>query len=349
MPLLLSSHRRLNPLTGEWVLVSPQRAERPWMGQTERAETPRPAFDPDCYLCPGNTRAHAAANPAYAHTLVFENDFPALRQDATRDRSDQGGLLVAEGDPGLCRVVCFSPRHDLSLARMPVEDVRRVVDTLAAEYSSLAATDGISAVQIFENRGVMMGASSPHPHCQIWATGSLPNEVAKELSSQAAYWRSHGTSLLADYLAFEMRAGERIVFSNTHFTALVPFWAIWPFETMLVPHRHVGSIDELTPEEATSLAAALSELTIRYDNIFEAEFPYSMGFHQKPTDGEPHPGWTLHAHFYPPLLRSASVRKFMVGFEMLGSPQRDITPESAAERLRSVSATHYLDRAATRG
>jgi UDPglucose--hexose-1-phosphate uridylyltransferase len=346
VPVLQSSHRRLNPLTGEWVLVSPQRAERPWLGQTERTERPRPEYQPDCYLCPGNKRSQGTTNPPYEHIFVFDNDFPALRPDAIRDRSDQGGLLVAEGDPGVCRVVCFSPRHDLSLARMPVADIRRVVDSWAAECASLAAAEGISSVQIFENRGAMMGASSPHPHGQIWATGSLPNEIAKELESQSAYWNLHGASLLMEYLTLERQAGERIVLSNAHFTAVVPFWAAWPFETMLLPHRQVGTIDELTTEERTGLAAALSELTIRYDNLFETEFPYSMGFHQRPTDSRAHPGWLFHAHFYPPLLRSAAVRKFMVGFELLGSPQRDITPEHAAERLRAVSTTHYLDRSA---
>jgi UDPglucose--hexose-1-phosphate uridylyltransferase len=314
------------------------------MGRTEGAERQRAEHDPDCYLCPGNKRANGAINPDYAQTFVFANDFPALHPDTVRERSDQGGLLVAEGDPGICRVVCFSPRHDLSLARMAISDIRRLVAACAAEYASLAAVDGINSVQLFENRGAMMGASSPHPHGQIWATGALPNEIAKELKSQSDYWEGHRTPLLLEYLALERQAGERIVFSNAHFTALVPFWAIWPFETLLLPHRAVGSLDELAEEEATSLASALSELTIRYDNLFETEFPYSMGFHQRPTDGGAYPGWILHAHFYPPLLRSASIRKFMVGFEMLGSPQRDITPESAAERLRAAPTTHHLNR-----
>jgi UDPglucose--hexose-1-phosphate uridylyltransferase len=228
---------------------------------------------------------------------------------------------------------------------MPVEDITEVVQAWGAQYLSLGAIEAINAVHIFENRGAMMGASNPHPHCQVWATGSLPNEMAKEVTSQSAYRRDRGSVMLLDYLKLEQRAGERIVFSNAHFTVLVPYWAIWPFETIVLPHRRVGSIDELTPDESMGLAAALSELTIRYDNLFETSFPYSMGFHQRPTDGRTHPEWQLHAHFYPPLLRSATVRKFMVGFEMLGSPQRDITPESAAEQLRAVSATHYLDRA----
>jgi UDPglucose--hexose-1-phosphate uridylyltransferase len=341
--LTTSSHRRFNPLTGEWVLVSPQRTERPWKGQTEGVGIARPAHDPDCHLCPGNRRASGAVNPAYSQTLVFDNDFPALQTGVGIERMERAGLLFAEGEAGICRVVCFSPRHDFSLARMPVSEIERIVDTWATQYRSLGAIDGINAVQIFENRGATMGASSPHPHCQIWATRSLPNEVGRELASQTAYRERYGTPLLSAYLAVERELGERIVFANAHFTVLVPFWAIWPFETMLVPHRAVGALDELSPDEAKSLAAALSELTIRYDNLFQTEFPYSMGFHQRPTDGIAHPEWTLHAHFYPPLLRSATVRKFMVGFEMLGSPQRDITPEGAAERLRSQSATHYLD------
>ena len=339
-----SSHRRLNPLTGEWVLVSPQRTQRPWQGQTERSAGPAaPAFDPQCYLCPGNHRAHGDINPAYAHTFVFDNDFPALQPDADDAAIDRGGLIVSGAEPGICRVICFSPRHDLTLARMAVDDIKRVVDVWAEQYRALGATDGINSVQIFENRGAMMGASNPHPHGQIWASRSLPNELSKELASQSAYRGEHGSCLLCDYLRLERETGERIVFENEHFTVLVPFWAIWPFETMVLPRRHIGALDELSEAESGGLAEALSRLTIRYDNLFETQFPYSMGFHQKPTDGAAHPEWHLHAHFLPPLLRSATVRKFMVGFELLGSPQRDITSENAAERLRAVSPTHYLD------
>jgi len=327
------------------VLVSPHRTERPWMGQTEKvARESVPAYDPGCYLCPGNRRAHGAVNPDYRETFVFDNDFPALQPAAGHDRVDRSGLLVAEAEAGICRVICFSPRHDLTLARMSVEETERVVRVWAGQYRELGAMDGVNAVQIFENRGDMMGASNPHPHCQLWATATLPNEIAKELDAQSAYWRDHGSPLLLDYLELEREAQERIVLENRHFTVVVPFWAIWPFETMILPHRPVGALDGMTAEEATALAMALHELAIRYDNLFETPFPYSMGFHQHPTDGATHPGWQLHAHFYPPLLRSATVRKFMVGFEMLGSPQRDITPESAAARLRALPARHYLQR-----
>jgi UDPglucose--hexose-1-phosphate uridylyltransferase len=338
-----TSHRRFNPLTREWVLVSPHRSQRPWQGQIERAAGPAPlAYDPECYLCPGNHRAHGAVNPAYAHTFVFDNDFPSLQQDAGIEDTDEGGLIVAQAETGICRVICFSPRHDLTLARMAVDDIARVVRVWGERYVELGTMPNINAVQIFENRGAMMGASNPHPHGQIWATHSLPNETAKELVAQSDYLHDHGSCLLCDYLKLEQKAGERIVFVNDHFTVLVPFWAIWPFETMVLPHRHIGGMDELTAAEARGLAEALSQLTIRYDNLFQTSFPYSMGFHPQPTDGKPHPEWHLHAHFYPPLLRSATVRKFMVGFELLGSPQRDLTAESAAERMRQIPAEHYL-------
>ena len=339
-----SSHRRFNPLTREWVLVSPQRALRPWQGQMERPAVPAAlTYDPECYLCPGNRRAHGDVNPAYTHTFVFDNDFPSLQPDAGEGGINQGGLIVASAETGICRVICFSPRHDLTLSRMSVDDIARVVSVWGEQYRALGAMDTINSVQIFENCGAMMGASNPHPHCQIWATHGLPNEAAKELATQTDYRRDHGACLLCDYLKLERAAEERIVFANDHFTALVPFWAIWPFETMLLPHRHMGGMDDLTTNERRALAEALSKLTIRYDNLFETPFPYSMGFHPRPTDGQPHAEWHLHAHFYPPLLRSAMVRKFMVGFELLGSPQRDLTAESAAHRLRQVSATHYLD------
>jgi UDPglucose--hexose-1-phosphate uridylyltransferase len=335
-PLRNASHRRLNPLTGEWVLVSPHRTQRPWQGRRElKAATPALAHDPDCYLCPGNLRANGVRNPDYPHTFVFDNDFPALKADAPTTR-EVDGLLVAEGETGLCRVLCFSPRHDLTLAGVAVADIERVVDVWVEETIALGGLPDIASVQIFENRGEMMGASNPHPHGQIWATRHLPNELEKETDRQAAYLVQHGRPLLVDYLDRELDLGERVVLANDDFCVLVPFWAIWPFETMILPRRRIGGFDELKAGEKTSLAAALSELTRRYDKLFDAPFPYSMGFHQKPTDGAVHAEWQMHGHFYPPLLRSATIKKFMVGFEMLGSPQRDLTPEAAAGRLREA-------------
>jgi len=339
------SHRRLNPLTREWVLVSPHRSKRPWQGQTETSVRPTAlAHDPDCYLCAGNRRTHGDVNPDYKHTFVFDNDFAALLPDAGDATSDRGGLMVAQAESGICRVICFSPRHDLTLARMTVAEIEPVVQVWTEQYRELAAIESIGSVQVFENRGDMMGASNPHPHCQIWASRSLPNEPAKELASQTAYRAGHGTCLLCDYLKLELESGERVVCENEHFVALVPFWAVWPFETLLLPRRHFGAMDALGAAEAVGLADILRALTIRYDNLFEVSFPYSMGFHQSPTDGAAHPEWHFHAHFYPPLLRSATVRKFMVGFELLGSPQRDVTPESSAQRLREMPAVHYLER-----
>jgi UDPglucose--hexose-1-phosphate uridylyltransferase len=326
-------HRRFNPLTGEWVLVSPHRTDRPWQGQVEPpAAPPQPEYDPTCYLCPGNPRAGGARNPAYTSTFVFENDFAALKPGTPPDRSDRAGLLVAEGEPGICRVACFSPKHNLTIANMDLADLRKVVDMWAAQYEELGALPFINYVQIFENRGPMMGASNPHPHCQIWSSHSIPNEVAKE---QHAFDARGGACLLCEYEKLE-RGGERVVEENDAFLVVVPFWAVWPFETMVIAKRHMASIERLTDAERTGLADILKRITGRYDRLFQVSFPYSMGFHQRPTDGSPHDEWHLHAHFLPPLLRSATVRKFLVGYEMLATPQRDITPEAAAERLRKL-------------
>jgi UDPglucose--hexose-1-phosphate uridylyltransferase len=329
-------HRRYNPLTREWVLVSPQRTERPWQGQVEATQTQRiPEYDPNCYLCPGNERAGGARNPAYTNTFVFQNDFAALQPD-TPDEKYEEGVLIAEGEPGICRVVCFSPRHDLTISAMKVEDLRRVIDVWVEQFRELGAMPVINSVQIFENRGAMMGASNPHPHCQIWAEQSLPNEASKELDAMHEHRANHGSCLLCDYVALEIEKEERLVCQNENFVALVPFWAVWPFETLVIARRHMTAMDQLTESEGNSLADILKQVTSRYDTLFAAAFPYTMGFHQRPTDGEDHFECHLHAHFYPPLLRSATVRKFMVGYEMLASPQRDITAEQAAARLREV-------------
>lgn len=344
-------HRRFNPLTGEWILVSPHRTQRPWQGQVEiPPQDIRPSYDPTCYLCPGNQRAGDAQNPVYSGTFVFQNDFAALKLDTPASPSLTSSpppslpsplALMAEPEPGTCRVICFSPRHDLTLPEMELADLQQVVEVWVEQYLELAGFPQINYVQIFENKGSMMGSSNPHPHGQIWASYTVPNEPAKEDRTQAEYWARHGRSLLGDYLNLELAAQERLVVENKHFVVIVPFWAIWPFETMVISRRHLPSIDHLTTEERTGLADILKRLTTRYDNIFNISFPYSMGFHQQPTAGRPHPHWHFHAHFYPPLLRSATVRKFMVGYELLASPQRDITAESAATRLRELSEVHY--------
>jgi UDPglucose--hexose-1-phosphate uridylyltransferase len=335
MDLKASPHRRYNPLTREWVLVSPHRTARPWQGQTEPiAAAVQPDYDPSCYLCPGNERAGGKRNPSYTSTFVFENDFAALLADTPEGSLDDHGLLVARSERGNSRVVCFSPHHSLTLARMSVEEISPVIETWREQYLELLSRPYIRYVQIFENRGAMVGASNPHPHGQIWANESLPNEIVKEQSSQGEYRAARGTCLLCDYLALELQRGERIVCENDSFVVLVPFWAVWPFETMLLPKRHLSGMDELAPAAVPDLARMLKEIGARYDNLFAAPFPYSLGFHQRPA-GDSSGQWHLHAHYYPPLLRSATVRKFMVGYELLAMPQRDITAESAAERLRA--------------
>jgi UDPglucose--hexose-1-phosphate uridylyltransferase len=331
-------HRRFNPLTREWVLVSPHRTQRPWLGQVEKLPPEQlPGYDPSCYMCPGNTRATGARNPSYEHTFVFDNDYPALFVTTPVGSMDEHGLIVASSEAGICRVVCFSPRHDLTVALMEPSDLVHVVDLWRRQYEELGAVPFINYVQIFENRGAMMGASNPHPHCQVWGSASVPNEPSKEQFAQKEYLSSHRCCLLCDYLELERRHAERVVCENNYFCALVPFWAVWPFETIVISSRHLASLSEMTTEEQRALADILKRLTAAYDRLFEVSFPYSMGFHQQPTDGQHHPEWHLHAHFYPPLLRSSTVRKFMVGYEMLGTPQRDITAEMAAARLREVA------------
>jgi UDPglucose--hexose-1-phosphate uridylyltransferase len=335
---LHAPHRRRNPLSCDWVLVSPNRTQRPWRGQVEKEIAPvRAAYDPHCYLCPGNTRASGDVNPAYTKTFVFTNDYAALQPDGPHAKLDLcgKGLMVAETESGICRVMCFSPRHDVTLGELSVPEIETVASMWAEQYRELGALPGIQHVQIFENRGEIMGCSNPHPHCQIWANQTIPNEPLKERDSQLEYLRRHSSCLLCDYVALELEAKERVVAENEAFVAIVPFWAVWPFEVLLVSREHVRDLSLLSAQSRLHLAEILQRIASGYDRVFNVTFPYSMGFHQAPTDGEPHEEWHLHAHFYPPLLRSATVRKFMVGYEMLAAPQRDLTPEFAAQLLRT--------------
>jgi len=331
-------HRRWNPLRRSWVMVSPHRTQRPWQGEVSKTAAPASlTYDPECYLCPGNKRAGGEVNPPYDGVFSFVNDYAAvLPNPPARVDATDSPLLAAEPVQGICKVLCFHPDHSLTLAKMQRPDIRRVVDAWASETEEIAAIDWIHNIQIFENRGAMMGASNPHPHCQIWATSHIPDEPALETEAQQAYIAEKGSCLLCDYLAAERASGDRVIVENEHFTAIVPWWAVWPFETMILSRRHLGMLPQLSGDERDSLADILKRLTTRYDNLFDVSFPYTMGFHQSPVDGNAHPEWHFHAHFYPPLLRSATVRKFMVGFEMLGMPQRDITPEDAAARLRAI-------------
>jgi len=344
--LASTPHKRFNPLLREWVLVSPQRTARPWQGKVEKLPPASSvAYDPNCYLCPGNKRAGGKQTPQYAETFAFDNDFPALLPDSKSLDYEEHRLLVAQTDRGICRVLCFSPRHDLTIPRMNGRERYAVVDAWTEQFSLLGRIPWVRHVQIFENRGELMGASNPHPHCQIWANATLPNLPAREDESLCAYNAEKQSCLLCDYLQLELRRNERIVCQNEAFIVLVPFWAVWPFETLVLSKRHVASLDQLNEDERGLLGAILRQITTRYDNLFETAFPYSMGFHQRPTDGQAQEAWHLHAHYFPPLLRSATVRKFMVGYELLSSPQRDLTPEAAAARLAEAGEIHYLDRA----
>lgn len=329
-------HRRFNILTGEWMLVSPHRSKRPWQGKTEIVLTDKkPDYDSKCYLCPGNKRAGKAQNPRYKETFVFDNDFSALIPEISVVEMHED-LLKAKSEPGICRVVCFSPKHNLTLADMSNNEIRKIIDVWTKEYEELGKREYINYVQIFENKGEIMGCSNPHPHGQIWAQNSIPVEPLKETEQMYKYMRINNRCLLCDYLKLEMNKRERIVAENEDFIVLVPFWAAWPFETLIISRRHLRNLSEMGEGEKNSFAEILKNITTKYDKLFNISFPYSAGIHQSPTDGNAHSEWHFHYHFYPPLLRSADIKKFMVGYEMLGNPQRDITAEFSAERLRNL-------------
>lgn len=342
----MQPHRRFNPLTNRYVQVSPHRLERPWQGEESDPESPVPSYDKGCYLCPGNTRKSGKVNPDYAGVYVFDNDFPALMENCAEASADDP-LFRAHATPGKCRVMCFSPDHSKSLPQLLIEQLVDIVDAWAEQTQELGQR--FANVQIFENKGAMMGCSNPHPHCQIWATSHVPDEVRIADEAQDAYQRKHGRRLLIDVAERELVEGERLVECNEDWLVVVPFWASWPFETLLLPRFPLSRIPKATSGQRLSLAKILKALTTRYDSLFQTSFPYSMGWHQAPFyrrghTAPQHEHFQLHAHFYPPLLRSASVRKFMVGYEMLGEPQRDLLPEHAAEALRSVSGlVHYSE------
>lgn len=335
-------HRRYNPLLGEWILVSPHRAKRPWQGQKESTQALNlPEYDPACYLCAGNERSNGVFNDKYTDVFVFDNDFPSLLQGEAEAPEEKSPLFQLKPERGINRVICFSPRHDLTIPEMEVSAIEKVIQAWKDQYTDLGSRDFINHVQIFENKGAVMGCSNPHPHGQIWSQSSLPTQVEKTQANLKKYFQENGRSLLSDYLAQELERKERIVLENEHFVALVPFWAIWPFETLIISKRHFGNITQMTAEETAAYADILKRITVKYDNLFETSFPYSSGIHQTPTDGEEHPEWHFHMHFYPPLLRSSSVKKFMVGYEMMAEAQRDISAEKSAAMLRELSEVHY--------
>jgi len=334
-------HRRYNPLINEWVLVSPHRAKRPWQGQVEKLdEQEKPAYDSECFLCAGNTRINGEVNDTYKETFVFTNDFAAMKQD-TPAVSNDDPLFKMATEQGESRVICFSPDHSKTLPQLSVKEIATVVNTWQQQCSELGKI--YSSVQVFENKGSVMGCSNPHPHGQIWAQQQLPTLVMKKQQAQRAYLNLHNSNLLQDYVVREVANEERIVVINDDWLVVVPYWAAWPFETLLLPRFAVSRITELNEQQQLSLADILKQITIRYDNLFNCSFPYSMGWHGAPFDGELHSEWTLHASFFPPLLRSATVRKFMVGYEMMAEAQRDLTPEQAAQKLRDVSNIHYKE------
>ncbi len=335
-------HRRYNPLLDEWILVSPHRAKRPWQGQNEKviAEN-RPEHDENCYLCSGNVRSNGEKNENYTDCYVFENDFSALLKEEVVFENNSNSLFQLKPERGINKVICFSPKHNLTLPEMEVTAIEKVVQTWKEQYLELGSYDFINYVQIFENKGSVMGCSNPHPHGQIWAQSSIPTQVEKTQKSFRSYFEKNKTSLLKDYLEQELKLQERIVMESDHFVVLVPFWATWPYETMIISKRHFGNIIAMNKEETTEFAEIIKGITVKYDNLFETSFPYSSGIHQAPTDRISHPEWHFHMHFYPPLLRSATVKKFMVGYEMLGEAQRDISPEQSAKILRDLPTIHY--------
>ena len=335
-------HRRYNPLLDEWILVSPQRAKRPWQGQNEViSDEKKPEYDETCYLCPGNERINGGTNPKYESCYVFDNDFPALLKNEVSFDLQQEDLFKINPERGINRVICFSPKHNVTLAEMQITEIENVIKVWKEQYLELSAIDYINHVQIFENKGSVMGCSNPHPHGQIWAQSSLPTQVKKTQDTLLKYYQKTGKSLLKDYVDNELQKKERIIAENEHFVLLVPFWATWPYETMIVSKRHFSNIAEITEEEIKSYAEMIHIITVKYDNLFKTSFPYSAGIHQAPTDGLSHDEWHFHMHFYPPLLRSATVKKFMVGYELLAEAQRDLTAEQSAEILRNLSTEHY--------
>ena len=332
-------HRRFNILTKEWVLVSPHRSKRPWQGKEEKAPLIlRPTYDEACYLCPGNKRSNGSMNPNYTSTYSFTNDFAALHPNGS-DAEYNNGLLQAQGEKGICKVICFSPDHSMTLPHMSLEAIEKVIQLWQREYQELGKLPYINHVQIFENKGGVMGCSNAHPHGQIWAQASIPGEVQKKSTNQKEYWNQYGSSMLQDYWKQEAKLSERIIHENEHFITLIPFWAIWPYEAMILPKRSIQNVIGLTANEKTSFAKILKKTTQIFDQIFETSFPYSSGIHQATTNGIDQPEWCMHMSFYPPLLRSATVKKFMVGYEMFAEPQRDITTEIAAQQMRNIAKT----------
>jgi UDPglucose--hexose-1-phosphate uridylyltransferase len=343
---LMQPHRRLNLLNGQWVQVSPQRMERPWQGEETEPDPPAPSYDAGCYLCPGNVRKGGEANPDYAGVYVFDNDFPALSDDPEIPREQvslagpKDSLFIATESRGACRVICFTPDHSRTMPELSLAEIGAIIDIWAAQTAQLG--ERYSSVQVFENKGAMMGCSNPHPHGQVWASDIVPKALTDEDWYQQQYFKAHGQRLLLNLAEREIELGERVVEMTAHWLAVVPYWAEWPFEVLLLPRFAVERLPQLDTAQRSDLAVILRAITTRYDNLFQTSFPYSMGWHGAPFLKAPAGHWQLHAHFYPPLLRSASVRKFMVGYEMLAEPQRDLTPERAADMLRSVSAVdHY--------